>query len=110
MGEVGLHTSAVHFNESDDTIEILVFVLAKDNNSQSLTSSVGHSIADVFASNGFVGVSRPTRDSDRVFKHKLLSYPILINVREMIEKKQFLNVFTGEGSKRDNYIANKFLK
>ncbi|CAH9083363.1 unnamed protein product [Cuscuta epithymum] len=37
--EIGLHTSAVHFNVGDETIERLVFVLAEDKVSQSLVSN-----------------------------------------------------------------------
>ncbi|KAG5600927.1 hypothetical protein H5410_032297 [Solanum commersonii] len=106
--QIGLHTSAVHFNVGDDNIERLVFVLAEDKVSQSLTSSRPFHrnrkkkapAVDV----GFVGGSRPMRDSYSIFRHKLLSYPIPQYVREMIEKKRFPNVI-GEGLRRDNYVA-----
>uniref|UniRef100_M1BC80 ATP-dependent helicase NAM7 n=1 Tax=Solanum tuberosum TaxID=4113 RepID=M1BC80_SOLTU len=78
--EIGLHTSAVHFNVGDDNIGRLVFVLAEDKVSQSLASSRPFHrnrrkkapAVDV----GFVGGSRPMRDSYSIFRHKLLSYPI----------------------------------
>ncbi|KAH0662190.1 hypothetical protein KY284_027121 [Solanum tuberosum] len=106
--EIGLHTSAVHFNVGDDNIERLVFVLAEDKVSQSLASSWPFHrnrrkkapAVDV----GFVGGSRPMRDSYSIFRHKLLSYPIPRDVRQMIEKKQFPDVI-GEGLRRDNYVA-----
>ncbi|KAH0658561.1 hypothetical protein KY289_027309 [Solanum tuberosum] len=106
--EIGLHTSAVHFSVGDDNIERLVFVLAEDKVSQSMTSSRPFHrnrrkkapAVDV----GFVGGSRPMRDSYSIFRHKLLSYPIPRDVREMIEKKRFPDVI-GEGLRRDNYVA-----
>ncbi|XP_015078984.1 probable RNA helicase SDE3 [Solanum pennellii] len=106
--EIGLHTSAVHFNVGDDNIERLVFVLAEDNVSQSLASSRPFHrnrkkkapAVDV----GFVGGSRPTRDSCSIFRHKLPSYSIPRDVREMMEKRKFPDVI-GEGLSRDNYVA-----
>lgn len=110
--EIGLHTSAVHFNVGDDTIERLVFVLAEDKVSQSLASrrpfhrdrKKKAPAVDVFAANAFVVGSRPTRASNRGFRYRLPSYPIPGDVREMIENKQFPDVI-GEGLRRDNYIA-----
>ncbi|XP_060215556.1 probable RNA helicase SDE3 [Lycium barbarum] len=109
--EIGLHTSAVHFNVGEDNIERLVFVLAEDKVSQSLTSSRPFHrdrkkkapAVDAFAVNGYVRGSRPTRAS-RGFKNRLQSYPIPQDVREMIETKQFPDVI-GQGLRKDNYIA-----
>ncbi|KAK4365941.1 hypothetical protein RND71_013821 [Anisodus tanguticus] len=109
--EIGLHTSAVHFNVGDDNIERLVFVLAEDKVSQSLTSSRPFHrdrkkkmpAVDVFAANGFVGGSRPTRTPNRGFRYRLPSYIIPGYLREMLEKKQFPDVI-GQGLRRDNYI------
>ncbi|KAH0665897.1 hypothetical protein KY285_027103 [Solanum tuberosum] len=110
--EIGLHTSAVHFNVGDDTIERLVFVLAEDKVSQSLASRRPFHrdrkkkvpAVDVYAANAFVVGSRPTRAPNRGFRYRLPSYPIPGDIREMIEKKQFPDVI-GEGLRRDNYIA-----
>ncbi|MCD7466102.1 hypothetical protein HAX54_002501 [Datura stramonium] len=110
--EIGLHTSAVHFNVGDDTIERLVFVLAEDKVSQSLASSRPFNrdrkkkapAVDVFTSNGFVVGSRPTRAPNRGFRYWLPSYPIPQDIREIVEKKQCPDVI-GEGLRRDNYIA-----
>ncbi|XP_015079544.1 probable RNA helicase SDE3 [Solanum pennellii] len=110
--EIGLHTSAVHFNVGDDTIERLVFVLAEDKVSQSLASRRPFHrdrkkkvpAVDVFAANAFVVGSRPTRAPNRGFRYRLPSYPIPGDIREMIENKQFPDVI-GEGLRRDNYIA-----
>lgn len=110
--EIGLHTSAVHFNVGDDTIERLVFVLAEDKVSQSLASRRPFHrdrkkkvpAVDVYAANAFVVGSRPTRAPNRGFRYRLPSYPIPGDIREMIEKKQFPDVIE-EGLRRDNYIA-----
>lgn len=109
--EIGLHTSAVHFNVGDDTIERLVFVLAEDKVSHSLASSRPFHrnrkkkvpAVDVFSANGYVVGSRPTRPPTRGFRYRLASYPIPQDLREVIEKKQFPDVLE-EGLRRDNYI------
>ncbi|PHT78647.1 putative RNA helicase SDE3 [Capsicum annuum] len=110
--EIGLHTSAVHFNVGDDTIERLVFVLAEDKVSRSLASSRPFHrdrkkkvpAVDVSAANGFVVGSRPTRASNRGFRNRLPSYEIPGDLKEMIEQKQFPDVI-GEGLRRNNYIT-----
>lgn len=110
--EIGLHTSAVHINVGDETIERLVFVLAEDKVSQSLASSRPYyrdrkkkaPAIDVFAPNAFVVGSRPTRARNQGFRYRLSSYPIPGDIREIIEKKQFPDAI-GEGLRRDNYIV-----
>ncbi|CAN4097599.1 unnamed protein product [Withania somnifera] len=62
--EIGLLTSAVHFNVGDDPIERLVFVLAEDK------------VPSLWVSN-------------RSFRYRLPSYHIPGDVGGMIEKKQF---------------------
>ncbi|XP_009791431.1 probable RNA helicase SDE3 [Nicotiana sylvestris] len=109
--EIGLHTSAVHINVGDETVERLVFVLAEDKVSQSLASSRPYyrdrkkkaPAVDVFAPNAFVVGSRPTRARNQGFRYRLPSYRIPGDIREMIEKEQFPDVI-GEGLRRDNYI------
>ncbi|KZV56274.1 hypothetical protein F511_00271 [Dorcoceras hygrometricum] len=109
--EIGLHTTAVHFSIGDDTIERLVFLLAEDKISQSLSSSKPffrtrkkkQNVVDVHASDvSFIEGRRPSKNSNRVHNYWLPNYPIPANIRDMVLNQQ-IPTAVGEGLTKTNY-------
>lgn len=106
---IGLHTSAVHFSVGDETIERLVFVMAEDKISQSLSSGrpfkrdrkKKHSVS---CDEPFVMGSRPIRTPNRGFRYKLPSYPIPKDIRNLIEQKQIPDAIK-DGLTKENYAS-----
>lgn len=110
--EIGLHTAAVHFSVGDDTIERVVFVLAEDKISQSLSSikpfyrarKKKPAVVDVFSADGaFVTGSRPNKPSNRVFKHRLREFRVPVHIRDMVNNKQIPDP-VNEGLTEENYV------
>ncbi|VFQ78197.1 unnamed protein product [Cuscuta campestris] len=105
--EIGLYTTAVHFNVGDELIERLVFILAEDKVCQSLVSKRPYhrerkNKGNGFSVDGYVAGSRPSRSSNRSFKHKVPEYPIPKELRELVDKKM-MPVVIAEGLKMNNY-------
>ncbi|XP_010256116.1 PREDICTED: probable RNA helicase SDE3 [Nelumbo nucifera] len=103
--DIGLHTTAVHFDVGDDRIERVVFLLAEDKISQSLTSEMPYSRIPrrrQLTVNEYVAGSRPARAMAKYPKKRLRQYEIPKDVRELIEKKQVPGVI-GEGLRKGNY-------
>ncbi|KAL0457179.1 UNVERIFIED_CONTAM: putative RNA helicase SDE3 [Sesamum latifolium] len=99
--EIGLHSAAVHFSVGDETIERLVFVLAEDKISQSLSSSKPYrrsrkkkqDVVNVHAADAaYVVGRRPSRGSNRGFKYHLPDYPIPAQIRDMVNNQQIPDV------------------
>nr|GMD66134.1 probable RNA helicase SDE3 [Ipomoea batatas] len=106
--EIGLHTSAVHFNVGEETIERLVFILAEDKVCQSLVSNRPYHRArkkkvEVFTGDAFIVGSRPSRASNRGFKNRLPEYPIPTEIIELVEKNQMPDAII-EGLRKENYF------
>ncbi|KAL0388571.1 UNVERIFIED_CONTAM: putative RNA helicase SDE3 [Sesamum radiatum] len=109
--EIGLHSAAVHFSVGDETIERLVFVLAEDKISQSLSSSKPYQrsrkkkqdVVNAHAADAaYVVGRRPSRGSNRGFKYHLPDYPIPAQIRDMVNNQQIPDVIH-EGLTETNY-------
>ncbi|XP_073287126.1 probable RNA helicase SDE3 [Primulina huaijiensis] len=109
--EIGVHTTAVHFSIGDETIERLVFLLAEDKISQSLSSAKPFSrtrnkkqiIVDVHASDvSFIVGRRPSKGSSRSHNNRLRNYPIPANIRDMVLNQQ-IPAAVGAGLTKTNY-------
>ncbi|KAI3958755.1 hypothetical protein MKX01_017755 [Papaver californicum] len=90
--EIGIHTTAVHFDVGDQRIERVVFLVAEDNVSQSL------------ASNEFVKGSRPAKPTSNGYKNQLLQYAIPKDIRGILESKQVPEAIF-KGLVKDNYYS-----
>ncbi|OMO80787.1 putative RNA helicase SDE3 [Corchorus capsularis] len=106
---IGLHTTAVHFDTGDDTIERMAILLVEDKISQSLASKRPYSRGQKkkqFAVDRFVRGSRPAtaRAMDRGVKNRLPWYNIPEDIRELVESKQTPDAITA-GLTRDNYAS-----
>lgn len=108
---IGLHTSALHFSVGDDIIERLVFIMAEDKISRSLSSGrpfnrrkKKHSVVDVFSTEPFVAGSRPIRTPNRGFRYRLPAYPIPQDIRKLIELKQIPDAIK-DGLTKENYFS-----
>ncbi|GER34276.1 P-loop containing nucleoside triphosphatehydrolases superfamily protein [Striga asiatica] len=95
--EIGLYSAAVHFSVGDETIERLVFVLAEDKISKSLTSNKPYHRSrrkkqDVVNVNGdgYVRGRRPSKGTYNGggYKRRLDDYPIPEHIREMLSNQQ----------------------
>lgn len=110
--EIGLHTTAVHFDVGDNRIERLVFLLVEDKISKSLSSNKPYRrdrkkkplVVDTSTVDAFVPGVRPPRVSNRGFRYKIPLYPIPKDIRELVENKEIPDVI-GEGLTRENYGA-----
>ncbi|XP_022719235.1 probable RNA helicase SDE3 [Durio zibethinus] len=106
--DMGLHTSVVHFDVEDNRIERVVFLLAEDNISQSIASTIPYRRAPrrkQFAVDKYVVSSRPARPATQRYRwNKLSEYPIPKNIRELIENKHVPDVLS-EGLTKENYGA-----
>lgn len=110
--EIGLHTGAVHFSVDNEKIERLVFVLAEDKVSKSLSSSrpyqrperkVRQDVVNVHSIDAaYVVGQRPGRGNNHRFKHRLGKYPIPVEIREMVNDRQIPDVVR-EGLSEMNY-------
>ncbi|OVA05425.1 putative RNA helicase SDE3 [Macleaya cordata] len=105
--DIGLQTTAVHFDVGDERIERVVFLLAEDKISQSLASNKPYSRVqrkNQFVVNEYVKGSRPARTASQGFKYRLPQYAIPKDTRELLESKQTPEVIT-EGLTRKNYSS-----
>lgn len=109
--EIGLHTSAVHFDVGDDRIERVVFLLAEDKVSQSIASNRPYSrnprIKKHFGIDDYVDSVPPAKSggSQRWSNNfKLPNFPISKDVRKLVENKKVPVVLT-ESLFRENYAA-----
>lgn len=110
--EIGVHTTAVHISIGDETIERLVFLLAEDKISQSLSSAKPFSrarknkqkVVDVHASDvSFILGRRPSKGSNSGHNYRLPNYPIPANIRDMVLNQQ-IPAAVGEGlTNKTNY-------
>ncbi|PIN22560.1 RNA helicase [Handroanthus impetiginosus] len=109
--EIGLHSAAVHFSVGDETIERLVFVLAEDKISRSLSSTKPYQrsrrkktdVVNVHAGDAaYVVGRRPSRGSNRAFKYRLPDYPIPAHIRDMVNNHQVPDA-VNEGLTESNY-------
>ncbi|KAE8684160.1 putative RNA helicase SDE3 [Hibiscus syriacus] len=106
--DMGLHTTVVHFDVDDNRIERVVFLLAEDNISQSLASTMPYRRAPrrrkQFAVDEYVVSSRPAKPTKRGYKCKIAEYPIPKHIRESIENKHMPDILA-EGLTKENYAA-----
>lgn len=106
--EVGLHTSAVHFDVGDDRIERVVFLLADDPVSQSLASNRQYSAAPrrkQRAVEDYVPSERPVpKNKTGKFRKVLDDYPIPKMARELVLKRKFPK-FLYDGLTAENYCS-----
>ncbi|XP_050220618.1 probable RNA helicase SDE3 [Mercurialis annua] len=113
--ELGLHTTVLHFDVGDDRIERVVFLLAEDKVSQSLTpdrprgsrrKQSGNGM-DEYAASSRVSQPRP-RPAKAMGGHgrkfKLPEFPIPVEIRELMENQLVPDVVL-EGLTRNNYGA-----
>ncbi|XP_020590457.1 probable RNA helicase SDE3 isoform X2 [Phalaenopsis equestris] len=104
--EIGLHTSAVHFDVGSDKIERIVFLLADDEVSQALFCKKPYSRGPrrrmLFECDNFVAGSRPHRPVTQSSRYKLPGYAIPKEIRELVEAKQIPDVIM-EGLNTSNY-------
>ncbi|KAG8370233.1 hypothetical protein BUALT_Bualt14G0095700 [Buddleja alternifolia] len=94
--EIGLLTAAVHFSVGDETIERLVFVLAEDKISRSLSSAKPYyrarkkkqNVVNVHTPDAaYVVGPRPSKGPNRDFRYRLAEYPIPANIRKILALK-----------------------
>ncbi|XP_010522289.1 PREDICTED: probable RNA helicase SDE3 [Tarenaya hassleriana] len=109
--EIGLHTTVINVDWGDDRVERVVFLLAEDKISSSLTSRRPYARnkrvpRKDFAVDEYVHGSRPMKVTDRRFKNRLPRYDIPDDIRDLIEKKEVPDDIN-EGLTRENY-ANYF--
>ncbi|KAH6808908.1 P-loop containing nucleoside triphosphate hydrolases superfamily protein [Perilla frutescens var. frutescens] len=108
---IGLHSAAIHFSVGDEVIERLVFLMAEDKISQSLSSSrpyqrsrkkkqdiVNQHVADA----AYVPGRRPSKNSNRGFKNRLRDYPIPTEIRDMLNNHEIPDAVS-EGLTMKNY-------
>lgn len=111
--EIGLHSAAVHFSIDDEVIERLVFVLAEDKISKSLSSSRPYErqrrkkqeIVNQHAPDAaYVAGRRPSKGSNRGggFKNRLPEYPIPLEIRDMLNNHEIPEAVS-EGLTMKNY-------
>lgn len=109
--EIGVHSAAVHFSVGDETIERLVFLLAEDKISQSLSSAKPYQrsrrkkqdFVNRHASDAaYVVGPRPSKASNRGFKNRLPEYPIPAHIRDMVNNQEIPNAVS-EGLTGTNY-------
>ncbi|KAG7595935.1 P-loop containing nucleoside triphosphate hydrolase [Arabidopsis suecica] len=92
--DIGLHTTVVTVDWGSDRVERVVFLLAEDKISSSLTSNRPYSRSrrapkKDFAVDDYVKGSRPSKVVERSFRNRLPLYEIPKEIREMIENKEF---------------------
>lgn len=93
---IGIQQSAVHFKVGDETIERVVFLIAEDKISQSLTSSRAfhrarkkkNLVVDAYSTEPFVVGSRPSKPLNRGPRYRLPPYSIPEDIRMLIQQKQ----------------------
>ncbi|XP_006306654.2 probable RNA helicase SDE3 [Capsella rubella] len=105
--DIGLHTTVITVDWGIDRAERVVFLLAEDNISTSLTSKRPYSRSrrapkKDFAVDDYVMGSRPSKAVERRFKNRLPRYEIPKEIREMIEKKEMPDDLN-EGLTANNY-------
>ncbi|ESQ36377.1 hypothetical protein EUTSA_v10006684mg [Eutrema salsugineum] len=91
--DIGLHTTVVTVDWGDDRVERVVFLLAEDKISSSLTSNRPYARSKRvpkkdFAMDVYVTGSRPSKVVERRFINRLPRYEIPKEIREMIEMKE----------------------
>ncbi|KAE8729102.1 P-loop containing nucleoside triphosphate hydrolases superfamily protein isoform 1 [Hibiscus syriacus] len=106
--DMGLHTTVVHFDVDDNRMERVVFLLAENNVSQSLASTMPYRRAirrrNQFAVDEYVVSSRPAKPTKRGYRCKIAEYPIPKNIRDLIENKHMPDILA-EGLTKENYAA-----
>ncbi|CAN0896914.1 Probable RNA helicase SDE3 [Linum grandiflorum] len=104
--EIGMYTSVVHFDVDGDRIERVVFILAEDKVSKSLSSKKPYSRTvkkNHFPVNEFVKGTNPRRAPGRQPKNRLPRYDIPKAIREKIQNKEIPEEVTS-GLSNENYI------
>ncbi|CAL5397414.1 unnamed protein product [Camellia sinensis] len=99
--DIGLHTSAVHFDVGDERIERVVFVLAEDKVSRSLASKKPYSR---FSRRKQFATNESAKTKTQGLNYKLPLSEIPTGVRELVENKQVLEVIT-QGLMKENYAT-----
>ncbi|KAL6581731.1 hypothetical protein OROMI_005745 [Orobanche minor] len=110
--EIGLYSAAVHFSVGDETIERLVFVLAEDKISKSLSSTRPYQrarrkkqeVVNVHSGDGaYVVGRRPSKGSNNGgFRNRLDEYPIPRHIRDILDSQQIPDAVS-EGLTESNY-------
>lgn len=98
--EIGVHSAAIHFSVGDEVIERLLFLLAEDKISKSLSSSRQYQrprrkIQDIIVNQhapdahaAYVAARRPAGRPGRGFKHHLPEYPIPAQIRDILSRNE----------------------
>ncbi|XP_047983533.1 probable RNA helicase SDE3 isoform X1 [Salvia hispanica] len=121
--EIGVHSAAIHFSVGDEVIERLLFLLAEDSISKSLSSTrqyqrpqrKNRNIANQHAPDAaYVAARRPAgaggrgrgrgRGPGRVFRYHLPEYPIPAEIRAMLSRHEIPDPVV-EGLTVKNYGA-----
>jgi len=106
--DIGLHTSIIHFDTSDEKIERVAFLLAEDKVSRALISNKPYARAlprgKNFVMDHYVAGSRPQLPNTQRSKSNLPQHAIPENIRELVQNKQIPNVIM-EGLNRKNYAS-----
>lgn len=109
---IGIQQSAVHFKVGDETIERVVFLIAEDKISRSLTSNrpfhkvrkKRNLVFDGYSSEAFVVGSRPSKPLNCGSRKRLPLYPIPEDIRELIQQKQIPDAILS-GLTKANYAS-----
>ncbi|KAG6428037.1 hypothetical protein SASPL_112285 [Salvia splendens] len=111
--EIGVHSAAIHFSVGDEVIERLLFLLAEDKISKSLSSSrpyqrpwrKKHDIFNPHAPDAaYVAARRPSQGRGRQFKFQLPKYSIPEEIRTMLSRGEIPDP-VNEGLTVENYGA-----
>ncbi|CAH2038844.1 unnamed protein product [Thlaspi arvense] len=91
--DIGLHNAVVTVDYEGERVERVIFLLAEDKISSSLTSRRPYSRSKRapkkdFAVDNYVTGARPIKEVERRFKNRLPRYEIPKEIREMIERKE----------------------
>lgn len=106
--DLGLHTTVVHFDIGDenDRIERVVFLLAEDVISQSLTVQKSYQRPQrknrVVMNDDYVKGSRPTKATSKSYTRILPRYTIPKDIKESLQTKQIPESIV-DGLSRENY-------
>ncbi|XP_057771655.1 probable RNA helicase SDE3 [Salvia miltiorrhiza] len=111
--EIGVHSAAVHFSVGDEVIERILYLLAEDKISKSLSSSRQYQRRRIKKQNifnqhapdaAYVAAQRPSRGPGRGFRHQLPEYPIPVEIRDMLSRHEIPDPVI-EGLTVKNYFA-----
>lgn len=105
--DIGLHTTAVHFDVGDERIERVALLLVDNMISQSLASTKPYSKGrkkDKFVVGNYVTGGRPVQPARRPYRNRLPVYDIPKDTRELLENGKIPDV-VHEGLTKKTYAS-----